>query len=692
MTKEKFNVIIPMAGESSRFGYRFKPFLNLDNRTFIEHVVGSFSKIDVEKYFFIIREEQERDNGVTDHLKNFLFPQLSEKIEVVQIKSKTKGPYQTILAGISQIGDVENAIICDSDHYVDISPMIESVTGPDPVDIAIPVWNISYREQQNWGKLIVSDIDGAICDVCEKEIVEESSGKTIYGILGCYYFSKTSILERDEDHVHFSDFLRSNHERYATIFCPINTAFFFGTPTMAERTVELRRRLETIFCDVDGVLIGHRSKSNDVDEDNLPIANGAEKIREWRNAGNKVILVTARPKRTRESFKKTLHRLGIEYDELVMGLNPGPRYLINDLKPTNMFVNQSVSVNLERDLGISEVILSESDNYDLEIVKTFRGNSFSKTFLVIDKEGCFVRKHIFKKEPTMEHCEKLKRQASDMKRFHYYDSSLVPKVLREKETAHDYCYDMEYLKGYTQLDEFSEKVRIEVLENLIDNLTQRVYCYRKKNNSTAFVDNFFETKIYPKLESYASECHVMDCLINDEKVKINGKEYYGIRAVLDNLGIHKFNTEYTSPIHGDLTLQNILYDGHQDYKLIDMDGSRYMDSCYFDLGKIFQSIVSKYDEWSVLPDVVFSKKLANMECVDKYFKCNPVDYRRICEKYLAATDQDNWERVFAKGIFYMSMYFIRFVPFRRQISNEHGIFAIMMSVNWLNYLYEELKL
>ena len=33
------NIIIPMAGESSRFNYKFKPFLYLDNKRFIEHCI-----------------------------------------------------------------------------------------------------------------------------------------------------------------------------------------------------------------------------------------------------------------------------------------------------------------------------------------------------------------------------------------------------------------------------------------------------------------------------------------------------------------------------------------------------------------------------------------------------------------------------------------------------------------------------
>jgi hypothetical protein len=47
-------------------------------------------------------------------------------------------------------------------------------------------------------------------------------------------------------------------------------------------------------------------------------------------------------------------------------------------------------------------------------------------------------------------------------------------------------------------------------------------------------------------------------------------------------------------------------------------------------------------------------------------------------------DVNDIKVIFNKGIFFMSTYFIRFVQFRRKISDDHGIFAIIMAVVWLN--------
>ena len=81
---------------------------------------------------------------------------------------------------------------------------------------------------------------------------------------------------------------------------------------------------------------------------------------------------------------------------------------------------------------------------------------------------------------------------------------------------------------------------------------------------------------------------------------------------------------------------------------------------------------------------LFNNDINNIQCIDKYFDCDFKNYESICRKYGEIMNNNDMKNVFCKGIFYMSTYFIRFVQFRRQISNDHGIFAIIMAINWLN--------
>ena len=424
-------------------------------------------------------------------------------------------------------------------------------------------------------------------------------------------------------------------------------------------------------------------------KDNIPIKECVRKLKKWRSENKKIVLATARPKSTKKAFKLLLKNLGIIYDDLIMSLNAGPRYLINDIKPSNPFVKQSISINVPRDSGIDYLELLESNNYNIDVVHKLKGNSFSQVYLLQQGSQLFVRKYIKKNESCDVHYFKLKRQCDDLRRYKLFNPSMVPKVLQEKDSDYDYYFDMEYLSGYKQLDEFNIDIQNKIINRVIKNLHNSVYCYSKQNKSTKFIEEFFNTKINPKLDLFEKDCQHMNQLINSEKVTINGRSIFGLREVLNRLNLFEFNTEKLSPIHGDLTLENILYNiEHDDFKLIDMEGSSYVDTCYLDLGKIFQSVVSKYKEWNTCDKLIFTNDKNCINCESRYFTCNPEDYRDICENYCLVSGNTDWENVFSKGIFYMAMYFIRFVPFRKQISNDHAIFAILMAINWLNYLYE----
>ncbi len=647
---KQFNVVIPMAGKSSRFSYGFKPFLNLDNRVFIEHVLDSFQDIEVASYNFIIREEQELANSVTKTLKDKLFPHLSSKINVIIIDRETEGPFQTVCLGLDQIEKIDNVLVCDCDHYVDIAPVVKVLNDDSSLDIVIPTWKIDRQDQSNWGKVVVNQLTNSIIGFCEKEIVEETEEINIAGIIGCYYFRSIDIiLKSNLTHRHFSDFFSESHRNYRTGLAKIEKAYFFGDPKMAKKAIEDRRKKETVICDVDGVLLVHKNCSNDVKDDNKIIGSAANKIRQWRKDKKLVVLATARPERTRSAFIALLDELGIEYDRLVMGLNPGPRYLINDIKPSNPMVRQSLAINLTRDCGIDDLDLLESNEFDMKINKIFKGNSFSKALLVERDNTSFVRKFIIKEKSSHEHYEKLKRQMEDLQRFYYYSRSLVPKILDFQDNDYCFYFDMEFLENYHQLDSFNETVRFDVLEKVINKLSTDIYCFRKENQSNEFIDEFFNTKIFPKLDLFSKNCKIMNHLINEDEVIINSKKYMGLRKALKEINIYDFNTEYLNPIHGDLTLENILYnENFQDFKLIDLDGSRYVDSCYFDLGKIFQSIVSNYKEWNSIPHVLLSDDLENLTCVPGYFDCDKEKYKNICQQYANLMNRSSWLEVYKK--------------------------------------------
>ena len=114
---------------------------------------------------------------------------------------------------------------------------------------------------------------------------------------------------------------------------------------------------KTLFLDIDGCLIKHNGNlSTQILSEPELLTGTLEKLNEWEADGHRIILTTGRKESMRKYTEEQLLKLGIFYDQLVMGLNRGERIVINDSKPNNDMVTAS-AVQIERNVGIKNIKL-----------------------------------------------------------------------------------------------------------------------------------------------------------------------------------------------------------------------------------------------------------------------------------------------------------------------------------------------
>jgi len=112
-----------------------------------------------------------------------------------------------------------------------------------------------------------------------------------------------------------------------------------------------REKKHTYFCDIDGTIFKYRKFETYTTSDAEPIMSTVDKLNEWYDDGHMIILTTARPEDMREHTIKELVDNSIPFDRLIMGIERGPRYLINDMDP-NKPGERAIALNLQRDKGI----------------------------------------------------------------------------------------------------------------------------------------------------------------------------------------------------------------------------------------------------------------------------------------------------------------------------------------------------
>jgi uncharacterized HAD superfamily protein len=116
------------------------------------------------------------------------------------------------------------------------------------------------------------------------------------------------------------------------------------------------KRPVTIFCDIDGTLVTHTKPTDSQKPTHkLNLLEGTiEKILEWDKSGYNIILTTGRKESLREVTQNQLAEKGIIYDQLIMGVGGGKRYLINDRKPYGT-EDYAIAINLDRNSGIKNI-------------------------------------------------------------------------------------------------------------------------------------------------------------------------------------------------------------------------------------------------------------------------------------------------------------------------------------------------
>ena len=106
----------------------------------------------------------------------------------------------------------------------------------------------------------------------------------------------------------------------------------------------------TIFCDIDGTIFKYRKFETYTTSEAEPISSTVEYLKEQNKKGHMIVLTTARPEYLFEHTTWELEKNLVPYNKLIMGIERGPRYLINDMDPEKEG-KRAIAVNSIRDQG-----------------------------------------------------------------------------------------------------------------------------------------------------------------------------------------------------------------------------------------------------------------------------------------------------------------------------------------------------
>jgi dTDP-glucose pyrophosphorylase len=202
----KVNILIPMAGNGSRFadkGYKMpKPLISVFGRPMISWVINNFDKIQNKRFIFICRTEHEKKYKISEELRK-----LSPDCHLIFIDALTEGAACTTLLAKEKINNDDQLIIANSDQFVKWDESEFLAFCQDGLDAGILTFP-SQAQKWSYAKL---DEASFVNEVAEKKVISEEA------TVGIYYWKHGS------DYVKFAEQMieknmRVNNEFYV---CPV---------------------------------------------------------------------------------------------------------------------------------------------------------------------------------------------------------------------------------------------------------------------------------------------------------------------------------------------------------------------------------------------------------------------------------------------------------------------------------------
>lgn len=330
------NLIVPMAGKSSRFpDMRPKWMLThpMTNRFMAIEAISGINLDFFDKIYFVcLYEHQEQfkfNAGFIQELEQF---GILSKSKIVFLSEQTRSQSETVALAIDKENIDGFIFIKDSDGYYEceIKDSINQIAHFDLNDQDdINARNKSYLEL---------DINGLVTNIVEKNVISSKFSAGGYGFADAKQF-----VETYKKLAHLDGECFVSNVIFELILAGVK---FYGLPTKNYKdwgTIKAwnhyKNQYKCLFVDIDGTLITNASTHfPPYIGGGTPLENNIEFLNSLRDSGKvKIILTTSRPENYRQLTIKELEEKKVKYDQLVMGLPHCTRVVINDFAKSNPY-------------------------------------------------------------------------------------------------------------------------------------------------------------------------------------------------------------------------------------------------------------------------------------------------------------------------------------------------------------------
>jgi|LakMenEpi03Aug12_release.lakeMendotaPanAssembly.Ray.scaffolds.fasta_scaffold27887_8 NDP-sugar pyrophosphorylase family protein len=229
------NILVPMAGNGSRFGSNYppKPFIDINGKCMIDRCIESLKFDKKNNYIFYVRKELIDKLTSLTFLKNYNY-------KIIEVNKLTEGCASTCLLGVSEINNEYPVVIVNCDQIMDWN-------GEDFINYCINSdldgVLVTYDSQSPKNSYVRLNNENLACEVAEKKVISKYSTNGIsywksgkYFIESCIKMIANNDRTNNEFYVAPSyNYLIQENKKIGIYHINNNQHFAVGTPEDLER-------------------------------------------------------------------------------------------------------------------------------------------------------------------------------------------------------------------------------------------------------------------------------------------------------------------------------------------------------------------------------------------------------------------------------------------------------------------------
>lgn len=335
---------------------------------------------------------------------------------------------------------------------------------------------------------------------------------------------------------------------------------------------------------------------------------------------------------------------------------------------------------------LSRALVENEVTEKYQLIKTFKGGSNALTVLVWQEQLMQV-----KKITLPQYKSKLIAQRDWLVARKHLPS--LPRVTGWESKTNYFSFNIEYQEAYKPFFDFIHAEPIQESKKILAEVLRFVYTHiyfeQKKVKDTAKQLNMYiQDKILKKVRDTVALNVDISNLLEYESIIINGQRFDNLLQIIDKIlkcpqamqDLSRFNE---GPIHGDLTIDNIIVDPDGSFIILDPNNENQVSDPVVDLAKLFQSLHSGYEFLCNLKKVqIIENQIRFEEAISNKYGDLFIYLEDELKKY---TD----ESVRRSILFHEGVHYCRMLTYRTQIEKTTAAAFYAVAVRLFNEYFKQ---